>query len=253
MNNKKIIDTRALVGASLLTAISIVLTRVFSIILPIAGLPALRIGFGEIPILISGIIYGPLLGGITGAIADLIGVMVNPQGAFFPGFTLSSILWGVIPGVLYSLIKKNKFKFNFNVINGIVLTLIATGIVFVLFDNKVLAMKNGAYYMYDKPMPLIYAVLYVLIVALFITIPFIMTRKGRAKNDVYSIDKIAFMITIPYIIISLGLNTLWLSMMFKKGFLILLPGRILAGLIIIPLHTTIVYTISKSFKHIKIR
>ncbi len=253
MNNKKIIDTRALVGASLLTAISIVLTRVFSFILPLAGLPALRIGFGEIPIIISGIIYGPLLGGITGALADLIGVMVNPQGAFFPGFTLSSILWGAIPGVLYSLIKKNKFRFNFNVINGMVLTIIAVGIVFVLFDNKVLAMKNGAYYMYDKPMHLIYAVLYVLIVALFITIPFIITRNGKIKNDVYSLDKIAFMITIPYIIISLGLNTLWLSIMFKKGFLILLPGRILAGLIIIPLHTTIVYTILKSFKHIKVR
>lgn len=253
MNNKKLINTRSLVGASLLTAISIVLTRAFSLILPLAGLPALRIGFGEIPIIISGIIYGPLWGGLTGAIADLIGVMINPQGAFFPGFTLSSILWGVIPGILYSLVKKNKIRINFNVINGIVLTLIATGIVFVLFDNKVLAVKNGAYYMYDKPMPILYAILYVLLVAVFITIPFILTRKGNTKNEIYSLDKIAFMITVPYVIISLGLNTLWLSMMFEKGFLLLLPGRILAGLIIIPLHTTIVYTISKSFKHIKVR
>ncbi|TAH63959.1 MAG: folate family ECF transporter S component [Gottschalkiaceae bacterium] len=253
MNNKKKIDTRSLVGASLLTAISIVLTRVFSFMIPLAGLPTLRFGIGEVPLIISGILFGPLVGGLSGVIADLIGVMINLQGsAFFPGFTLSSILWGVIPGVLFSLIRKNKFKINYNIINGVVLTSIAVGIVLVLFDSKVLAMKNGTYYMYDKPMPMIYAMLYVLLVASFIAIPIIMSRKENSKGEIFSIDKIAFIVTVPYIIISLGLNTLWLSMLYEKGFLILLPGRILAGLIVIPLHTTIIYTISKAFKHVKV-
>lgn len=246
------ISTRSLVGASLLTAISIVLTRVFSFMIPLAGLPTLRFGIGEVPLIISGILFGPLVGGLSGLIADIIGVMINLQGsAFFPGFTLSSILWGVIPGILFSLIKKNRFEFNYNIINGIVLTLIASGIVLVLFDSKVLAMKNGTYYMYDKPMPIIYALIYVLLVASFIAIPVIMSRKEKSKGATFSIDKVAFIVTVPYIIISLGLNTLWLSMLYKKGFLVLLPGRILAGLIVIPLHTTIIYTISKYFKHIK--
>lgn len=253
MNNRKLLNTKALVGASLLTAISIVLTRVFSIMVPLAGLPALRIEFGPVPIMITGILYGPFWGALAGIIADLIGVMINPMGAFHPGFTISSMLWGAIPGVLYSLIKRNKLRINYNIINGAVLTLIATGIVFVLFDNKVLAIENGTYYMYDKPMPIIFAILYIFIVALFISIPFFITRNKKAREEIYSIDKIAFMITVPYIIISLGLNTLWLSMMFDKGVIAFLPGRILAAFVMIPLHTTIIYTLSKSFKYAKVR
>ena len=251
--NKKLINTKALVGASLLTAISIILTRVFSIMVPLAGLPALRIEFGMLPLIITGILYGPFWGGLAGIIADLIGVMINPMGAYFPGFTLSSMLWGAIPGILYSLVKENNFKVNYNIINGAVLTMIATGIVFVLFDNKVLAVKDGAYFIYDKPMSIIYPILYILIVGLFIAIPFFMTKNGRAKDKAYSIDKIAFMITVPYIVISLGLNTLWLSMMFKKGVIAFLPGRILAAFVMIPLHSAIVYTLSKSFKYAKVR
>lgn len=251
--NKKLINTKALVGASLLTAISIILTRVFSIMVPLAGLPALRIEFGMLPLIITGILYGPFWGGLAGIIADLIGVMINPMGAYFPGFTLSSMLWGALPGILYSLVKKNNFKINYNIINGAVLTMIATGIVFVLFDNKVLAVKDGAYYMYDKPMSIIYPILYILIVGLFIAIPFFMTRGGEVRDKAYSIDKIAFMITVPYIVISLGLNTLWLSMMFDKGFIAFLPGRIIAAFVMIPLHSAIVYTLSKSFKYAKVR
>lgn len=253
MNNRKLLNTRALVGASLLTAISIVLTRVFSIMVPLAGLPALRIEFGPIPLIISGILYGPLWGGLAGIIADLIGVMINPMGAYFPGFTLSSMLWGALPGALNLLVKRNNIKINYNIINGTVLTMIATGIVFVLFDNKVLAMKDGAYFIYDKPMSIIYPILYVLIVGLFIAIPFFMTRKKEARDNAYSIDKIAFMVSVAYIVISLGLNTLWLSMMFNKGVIAFLPGRILAAIVMIPLHTTIIYTLSKSFKYVKVR
>jgi len=253
VNNKRLINTKALVGASLLTAISIVLTRMLSIMIPLAGLPALRIEFGMIPLIIAGILYGPLWGGLAGIIADLIGVMINPMGAYFPGFTISSMLWGALPGVLYLLVKRNNFKINYNIINGVALTGIATCIVVVLFDNKVLAVKDGTYYMYDKPMPMIYAILYISIVAALILIPFVMTRKDKAKRDLYSIDKIAFIVTVSYVIISLVLNTFWLSIMYNKGFIAFLPGRILAALIMIPLHTTIVYTLSKSFKYVKAR
>ena len=41
---------------------------------------------------------GPLAGGITGALGDLIGALLFPVGAYFPGFTLSSFLDGVVYG-----------------------------------------------------------------------------------------------------------------------------------------------------------
>lgn len=101
MNNGKVksMSTNTMVKAAFLTAISIVLTRFVSIMVPIAGMSAVRVGFGGIPIKISGFLFGPVVGGLSGMAADLLGVLINPQGTYHPGFTLSSILGGVIPGI----------------------------------------------------------------------------------------------------------------------------------------------------------
>lgn len=107
MNSKKL-DTRIMVKAALLTALSIVMTRFLYFFVPLAGMPTLRISFGEIPIMMSGLMFGPLVGGITGLVADLVGVLINPQGAFHPGFTLSSILWGAIPGLFLLIFKRSE-------------------------------------------------------------------------------------------------------------------------------------------------
>ena len=98
--NKSRLSTKTLTQAGFLTAISIVLTRFVSVMIPLAGgLPTLRLGFGELPIIMSGLLFGPFVGGMVGLIADLIGAWAFPQGPFFPGFTLSSMLWGILPGI----------------------------------------------------------------------------------------------------------------------------------------------------------
>lgn len=252
-SNKGILDTKTLVASSLLTAISIILTRVFAIMVPLGGLPALRVGFGEIPLMITGILFGPIAGGLAGAASDLIGVLINTQGAFFPGFTLSSILWGVIPGLFYTIIRKTKPKFNFNIINTIVILLLAIGLGNLFITNNILSFEDGKLQLIGEPVYTTLLILAILVVLAFIIIPIIVSRKYKENNktSVYSIDKIVFTVTISYIIISLGLNTLWLSIMFKKGFMIFLPGRILAGVFVIPINSFIVFILSRFFKFVK--
>src|SRR5690554_5360165 len=95
------LSARHAANLGLLTAVSIVLTRVFGVVLPIAGAGALRLSFGEIPIILAGMLFGPGAGALTGLAADLIGYLINSHGgAFFPGFTLSAVLTGLIPGLL---------------------------------------------------------------------------------------------------------------------------------------------------------
>lgn len=248
--NRNLLSTKVLVGASLLTGISIILTRVFSIMIPLAGLPALRFGFGAVPIIISGIIYGPIAGGLTGIVADLLGVMLNPQGgAFFPGFTLSAALRGVIPGLIYMILRSKKI--NFNIFNSLFILILTSGVMNLLYQREVLSIKNSWVYLYDERISLIYILLFILVVLSFMILPIVITKKEKLSNSNYSLDKILFTVSFPYIIISLGLNTLWLSIMFNKGFFIFLPGRILAGLVIIPMHAIIIYTLSKFFKYAK--
>lgn len=246
--NKAKNKVKALIVTGLLAAISVVLLG-FSVMVPLAGLPALRLSFFEIPIIIAGILYGPIAGALCGITSDLLGFLLFPKGPFFPGFTVSAALWGVIPGILFMINKSGKIKFNYNLLNSISILLIAAGVIGVLFSKGVLTLENNILYFYNKKLPTFYIILYLLVVLAFVVIP-ILFSKGKL-NGKYSLDKLTFIVTISYIIISLGLNTLWLSIMFNKGFIIFLPGRVIAALAVIPIHSVILYTLSKTFKYIE--
>lgn len=250
IKKKNKLSTKTLVTSSLLTAISIILTRFLSVMIPLAGLPALRFGFGEVPIMITGMLFGPVAGGISGLVADLVGSTLFPQGAFFPGFTVSSMLWGIIPGMFYSIIKKKNIKLNYNFINTIVIIGISLGVIKVLFAMEVLDIINGTFYFYDKPISLLTISILAIIILTFIIAPIFISKKIGKTNSIYSIDKIAFIVSISYVIIALGLNTFWLSIMFNKGFLVFLPGRVLSGIIVIPINSMIIYTLCKYLKKV---
>lgn len=96
---------------SLMIALNIVLTRVASIRIPIGGVEVVRIGFGGFPIIYSGIAFGPLAGGIVGAVGDIIGYWINPAGAYMPHFTLSAALTGIIPGLVLKPFDKSEYNF----------------------------------------------------------------------------------------------------------------------------------------------
>ena len=166
-------DVQTVVKAGFLVAISIVITRFFYIMLPIGGVSGLRITFGELPIMIAGFLFGPIIGGLTGIAADLIGVLINPMGPYFPGFTFSSMMWGVIPGLVM-----------------------------------------------------------------------IISGNGRS----FSLKKTMTSVTISYLLISLVLNTLWLSMLYSSAFIVLLPPRILVSVISIPIMGLILNTLLNRLK-----
>ena len=94
MKSKKI-RTADLVVIAFLITIEIVLTRFFSI-----NMQIVRIGFGFLPIALAGIIFGPLWAGACYAIGDVLGVMIFPTGPYFPGFTLTAFLTGLVYGLI---------------------------------------------------------------------------------------------------------------------------------------------------------
>lgn len=100
------ISTKKIAYLSFLTALTIILTRILSIRIPIAGVEGVRVGFGALPIIFAGIAFGPLFGGIVGALGDLLGYFINPLGAYMPHFTLTSFLTGFIPGFIVFYVLK---------------------------------------------------------------------------------------------------------------------------------------------------
>lgn len=91
--------------ASLLLAVTIVLSRFLSI-----NTPILTINFAFLPIMLSAILLGPFYSTLIAGLSDLIGALLFPFGAYFVGYTISSALAGLIYGLLLYSSKKEFTK-----------------------------------------------------------------------------------------------------------------------------------------------
>ncbi len=89
------INTQQLVTMALLVALDIVLSRFGSI-----NMWNTRIGFGFVPIVVAGMLLGPFKAAVTAAVADVIGALLVPTGAFFPPLTVTAVLRGILYGVM---------------------------------------------------------------------------------------------------------------------------------------------------------
>ena len=79
---------------ALLIALEIVLSRFLSI-----SAWNTKIGFAFLPVAVAALLLGPLEAGIVGALADFLGALLFPVGAYFPGFTLTAFLMGAVYGL----------------------------------------------------------------------------------------------------------------------------------------------------------
>lgn len=102
------ISSHKITTMGFLIALSIILTRIASLRVAIGGVEGIRIGLGKLPIILGGIVFGPLAGGLIGALSDLLGYFINPIGAYVPHFTLTSALTGIIPATILILMRKDK-------------------------------------------------------------------------------------------------------------------------------------------------
>ena len=100
MSKKRINKVTMVTTAAMMTAISVVIGIFCKTYLNFAfGL--FRITFENLPIIITGIIYGPIVGGIVGAASDLISYLFSAQ-AYPPNLivTLGAMTIGVISGIM---------------------------------------------------------------------------------------------------------------------------------------------------------
>ncbi len=229
-----------IVRAGLFIAMSLVLKIIFEIYIPLAGIPALRINFASVPLIISGILLGPAAGFISGAAADIINFIAKPGGPFFPGFTLVSALSGFLPGLIYKYIKKD---LNYNLLNTIFISLLSVGFVSVFLFNGLLTFDGGI--IYDgKPLSILYIVGFFILVAIYLIIPI----KVTSSNCDLSMNKIVFTVSVTQLITSIILNTYFLSVVYGKGFMIFLPARILTNFFMIPLYSVAISAVLNAVK-----
>ena len=81
--------------SAMLLAISVIF-GLFKI--PLSQVSEIRLQF--LPVAVDGMLFGPLYGGIVGALSDILCYIVRPTGPFFPGFTISAAVQGLIYGLI---------------------------------------------------------------------------------------------------------------------------------------------------------
>lgn len=96
-------NTRVLIISSLLAAMSIVLGKYLQI--PVGD--SIRISFENLPVLMAGIFFGPVVGAVTGAAADLIGCFVKGY-AVNPIITCGAACIGFVSGAVYHFFPRRK-------------------------------------------------------------------------------------------------------------------------------------------------
>ena len=92
--SRKIISIQSIVVMATLVAMEIVRSRMLSY-----SVWDMKIGFAFLPVVIAAIVLGPVRAAIVAALADFLGAILFPIGAYFPGFTLTAALVGVLYGL----------------------------------------------------------------------------------------------------------------------------------------------------------
>lgn len=62
--------------------------------------PEMRLSMGFVTQTVAGMVLGPVVAMITGAVGDIVSLMIFPSGAYFPGYTLTAIVGGMINGLM---------------------------------------------------------------------------------------------------------------------------------------------------------
>ncbi len=174
------LTTRTLVISALLIAMAVVLGQ-FSFMVG----PSVRIGFSRVPIIVSGMLLGPLAGGLTGAVHDIINFMLRPAGGFHPGFTLSAMMTGMIPGFVVQLSFLSAFK------------------------------------------------------------------KLNKNRKVFTVANVITSVAVVYVIVTLLMNTYWLSQLIGDSYLVLLPVRASTQLLANVVNALVIIMLAKPLESFK--
>jgi len=112
-----VINTNTLIVSAIFIALTIIFTHVIAI-----QTPFIRVSLSFLPIALFAMLYGPLLGGVIAAIADMLGCLLFSPGLYFPGFTLSAFITGMI--YAYFLHNKKTTLLNVSLASIVILLLV---------------------------------------------------------------------------------------------------------------------------------
>ncbi|HEY8364312.1 MAG: folate family ECF transporter S component [Bacilli bacterium] len=134
----------------------------------------------EIPIMIAGILLGPLYGGLVGLVTDLVYSMINIRGLNVgPNlFTVEAMLFGIIPGIVFTFFRYKKTT----IILSTVITLI---IAFIVSSTQLFIWQYEQPASFFALLPYRFLVMIIKIPFEIIILHYLITYKGFSSIKIY--------------------------------------------------------------------
>ena len=135
--SRKLLESTVM--TAIFTAMAVVLKSITKVTIPIMGSGGMVINFAGIFSFFPAILYGPLYGGASSALCDILGWVINPSGGSYnPVFTIVAFIGGAVKGLVWMVFTKKLI--NKNVIKTVLLCLfvvfLAFGTVFTVSLNN---------------------------------------------------------------------------------------------------------------------
>lgn len=135
------ITVRVLCLMAVLCAMEVVLSRLAAINVG----AYLKISFGFIPVAVCGILLGPVCSLAVAAVADVVGALLFPTGAFFPGFTLVAAAGGLIYGLWLHRGKPNLIRALLCTLTVAVICNVCLNTLFLIMTGAMVPPENEAF------------------------------------------------------------------------------------------------------------
>lgn len=114
------IDMKKLTVSAMLICLDVLFTRVLAL-----NTPLMKVGFGFAAVAVSAMLYGPVWAMLTAALGDFLGAIIFPVGAFFPGFTVTAAVTGLIFGLCLHKKEGRFMPLAAALLNCLIVTLLA--------------------------------------------------------------------------------------------------------------------------------
>jgi len=242
--------------ASMFTALGVLMASpVVSMMVMLFGVPAVRIDLIAIPVILAGVILGPLFGLTVGIITDILAFLLftSAFGPYHVGFTLNLALTGLIPGLFVLLIKKTKFKLPIFWINISFLSLLSVLSIIYLIETNELRIEGNMYELSST-----FKTVFIISIILFFSVLLFSMMYKRKQHPKEKLNMDSFMLIVLFIevFVVILLTPLWVNDLYNLPSNLYLPGvliRVLRAMWLIPLKVYIIYYLyrvsKKVFEH----
>lgn len=229
--------------SGLILALVIIFTRFLSI-QNIPFIPFVRISIGPALIIFSSIYLGPIFGAVIGGASDILGIVLVPNSLGYginPFITIVYALLGVVPWVIYKLIKKVKKPQITKICLSSALILLWLFILFFLIFNNQITLF-GKTYIFEVWHKILIIGLSFLFMAGSAVAVFFIDRHFKKKYDDPIVDpfQVAFASLGAEFLVLLILNSIVKMFFFEVDFLFIFFAQAIVFFIDIPLDTIVV-------------